>query len=443
MSVIRRLKSLSTIYLCHAAVAVAVPSADLLSVFHTAVSVDPTYQAAIAQYQVTRQALPERIAAVLPRLDLTAAINREWDDTSRTDSAALTTHNYGLDASQMLFDWGVFSQIGQSRYRVRAASYTLAAAQQALMQRTAKAYFNVLSANAIVDYTRQQVTILKRQLSDTQIRFKHKEATITELEQAKGAYYDILNDLEGAKLAAYDARQALMTITATQYTHLAGLKSSFPLISPQPAVLATWEARGRQQNLSLLAAESTLQAAHQAVSAQVGGFLPTITADGSYVQAKEPTTSGNQILTQRARDASIGVAASWNLFQGGLTVAQIKAAHGEEAQAQAALREQYLTTLDNVRTSFETIQRDRVAIMQARRAIHWNTSALAHAEEGYRAGIQTLTDILQIQNRLFASERNYVQDVNSYLNAILALKAAVGTLSVHDLSIENRWLKQS
>ena len=412
----------------------------LLGVFNDACHHDPTYQIDVARYQVAREQLPESYSVLFPQLDLSAAINREWDHIKGIGNGDYTTHNYGLNATQTIFDWSVFRQISRSAYSVRSAASQLAYNQQQLIIRTAAAYYNVLENIDILGYTQQQLAILQRQLDQTLELYKHHEATITELEQIKGAYFNRLNDLQEAKLNVYKAKQNLSVITAVHYDKFLKLRAQVPLITPQPAKLAVWEHNTITKNLKLQADQLAMQAAQRNISAQRGGYLPTIQAQGGYMRAQEPTTNTSGLTTQNSRDANIGLNLTWKIFQGGLTLAQVNVAKANYNRAIAEMHESYLQQLSQARSAFEGITLNRQAIIHARAAIMWNKHALKHAEEGFRAGQQTITDLLSIQEDLFNSEQKYAHDMYAYLNDMLLLQQAAGTLNVHSLAIQNSWL---
>ena len=433
------LLGLAVLLLGAAAPIVAAP-ASLMAVFSDANQHDPVYQAAKATYQATREALPQSIAPALPQLDLSAAIAREWDQTSLNGSGVYTTHNWGLTLSQTVFDLNVFQAISRANYTVQAAARTLAAAQQTLMIRTAAAYYSVLSAAGILQFTQQQVSILHKQLEQTKILYRHKEATITELEQARGAYYDIKNDLAAAKLALYQAKQNLSKVTAKHYAMFMQIKSHFPLITPTPNNVMQWVTQSTQQNLTLQSSRLTMSAAKKDISVQRSGYFPVVNAEGGYTQATAPTTSDGNLTTQRTKDGSVGLNLTWNAFSGGLTMSQVRQAIANYDKATSDMQNDYLTVTADTRSSFQGIVLGGEEIRNAKAAMVWNGKALIHAEEGYRSGNQTLTDILQIQSRLFLAQRKYVQDTFEYLNDILLLKQAAGTLSVKDLARQNAWL---
>jgi outer membrane protein len=61
-------------------------------------------------------------------------------------------------------------------------------------------------------------------------------------------------------------------------------------------------------------------------------------------------------------------------------------------------------------------------------------------EASYRVGTETLVDVLNQQQKVFQAQTQYATDRYAFVNNILALKQAAGTLSFDDLCAINAWL---
>ena len=142
----------------------------------------------------------------------------------------------------------------------------------------------------------------------------------------------------------------------------------------------------------------------------------------------------------QSQDYSVGLNANWELFQGGLTIAQEKAARAQLKQSQAYMQQQYLQTVADTKRAYNTILVGVPRVKSVRRALDSNEKALAYAQESYRAGESTITEILQIQFQLYTAQRQYAEYTYNYLYNLILIKQAQGTLSVKDLAEINRYL---
>lgn len=411
---------------------------DLLHSFGDAAENDPTYQAQVAIYNAARQALPESVAAVLPQLTLTSAIDREYESMGQLGAGVFHTNSYALQANQTLFNYTQFRQVEQAKYSVRSAFATLSAQQQELMIRTAKAYFDVLQAHDLLGFTEQQKHYISEQLSATKTLFQHDDATITDLEQAQGAYDLIDAEYYAAQINFYDAVQTLSEITGIRYLNFAYLNSKFQLIKPNPEKVDVWLQTANTQNWNLRATRLDILVAREALSATRGNYLPTVSATGSFTNAIVPSLLLVDSVPSKIN--IMGVNANWNVFQGGLTVAQVKAARANLQQAEANMRKQYLQTLADTRKTYNNIVVGVSRVKSVRASLTANTKAINDAQEAYKSGELTITEILQIQYQLYRAQRLYTDYVYSYLLNILLLKKAAGILSVESLAQINTWL---
>jgi outer membrane protein len=411
---------------------------DLLHCFADAAQSDPTYQAQVAIFNVTKQEIPENYAALLPQVALSAAVAREFQYMTHIGRGYFHTNNVGAQANQTVFNYTQFKQLEQARFVVKAAFATLSAQQQDLMIRTSKAYLDVLEARQMLGFVEQQKKYITEQLTATQTLFDHNDAAITDLEQAKGAYSIIDSELYTAQINYYDAIQTLSQITGVRYKRFSPLNNAFHTIHPTPDNLETWLKVANEQNWNLRATRLNVSAAREALAATKGGMLPTLSASTSFSNGDVPGLFLQQ--TAQSNIASYGLNANWNVFQGGLTIAQIKAAVATVQQTIAEMRKQYLQTMADTRKAYNTINVGASRVESIREALASNTRALQLAQEAYRAGELTITEILQIQNQLYSAQRQYVQYTYDYLFNILLLKQAAGILSVKSLAQINTLL---
>ncbi|MDF1756963.1 MAG: TolC family protein [Legionellaceae bacterium] len=424
---------------CTSTICHAEPNIDLLQAFKDASCNDPVYQQQVAQFNIVKQDVPEKFAALLLQVNLHSAIAKEFHAKGTLpDNGHFNTSSYAISAKQTVFNYTQFSELDQARYNVRAAFATLTAQQQDLMSRTTKAYLDVLQARQLLKFTEEQKEFIQTQLEATTKLFEHREATITDLEQAKGAADLINSDLYTAQIGLYDTIQTLSQITSFQYKKFANLNQEFPLISPNPSNVATWRQSANEKNWLLCAARLNIKFFRYALESVRGGFYPNLAASVEIEHGAVP----NQILTDSmtSRDYSYGLTADWQVFQGGLTLAQVKAAKANIIQSEASLQQQYLQTMADTSRAFNTIVVGVPRVKSVRQALSANTKALLFAQESYRSGESTITEILQIQFQLYSAQKQYVEYTYNYLYNIILLKQAQGTLCVNDLAQINSYL---
>lgn len=130
-------------------------------------------------------------------------------------------------------------------------------------------------------------------------------------------------------------------------------------------------------------------------------------------------------------DASIGVSASWNIFDSGITNAQIQAAEIELEQLRLQMENDINSVHEDVITAYKNL---RIAIMRLRttqKAVDLAEEERYIATEKYNAGEGILLDILDAETALATARKNLVSATYDVARYRLDLAHAMGdTLSV-------------
>jgi outer membrane protein len=108
--------------------------------------------------------------------------------------------------------------------------------------------------------------------------------------------------------------------------------------------------------------------------------------------------------------------------------------------AMQRLEQQFRATENVTRQSYLGVMAGISKIAADRKAIQSAKSSLEGMEAGYRVGTEILVNVLNQQQAVFENEVQYAHDRYQYVNDLLALKQAAGTLSPNDLMAINAWL---
>lgn len=108
-------------------------------------------------------------------------------------------------------------------------------------------------------------------------------------------------------------------------------------------------------------------------------------------------------------------------------------------QAREQLQEQRLTVSRDTRNLFRAVATDVVRVKARLKAIKSSESALDATQTGYEVGTRNIVDVLQAQQRLYGTQFEYADARYSYVNNLMRLKQAAGTLVVDDLQELNNF----
>ncbi|MFM8332438.1 MAG: TolC family protein, partial [Candidatus Methylumidiphilus sp.] len=165
--------------------ALALPDAqaqDLLTTYEQALQRDPSIHQAEYVRNAALENKPQSVARLLPTLSVSANLNRSWVTTksgnlTQSQLAGGTFVNFWnsaptLTLNQPIYHHELWVQLSQADNQVAQAEATYEAAQQALILRTATAYFNILFAQDTLEFARMERQSIERQLEQAKARFE-------------------------------------------------------------------------------------------------------------------------------------------------------------------------------------------------------------------------------------------------------------------------------
>lgn len=423
-------------------------AANLLQVYEQAITSDPVYQENIAKALATGEGVYISLASLLPSITGSYAPYLS-DETSSGPAAVLTGdhttrgYNMQLNATQTLFNYAQFTNFAQSRATAKQACATLNFAAQDLMIRVAKAYFQVLEDVDILKAALSTRAAYAKQLDQVNQQYKVGIKTITDVYTAQASYEMSDADYITSLNTLENDRENLRVITGHLYPTLSSLSEEFPLVQPNPSNINTWVDTATRQNWQIKAAQFGAQAAKINIAQQEAGHLPIVNVQGTYaVQFSDDFGSTKKDALSLPGSAQFHIAtATLNLnlplVQGGLVLAQTRQAKDNYRLASQQLEEQFRTTVNVTRQSFLNVIALIAKLSADKKAIQSSISSLEGMEAGYRVGTEILVNVLNQQQQVFNNQRVYAHDRYAYINNLLALKEAAGTLSPDDLAAIN------
>ena len=424
----------------------AVPAAratDLAEVYARARDHDATLQAAIHDYEAARQQLPLARSAFRPQLnagadlglgyfssDASAALGPDAEEDEVYNTSGIT-----LSASQTLFNRANGALLDQARLGVRQADAEFLAVEQTLILRVAAAYFDVLRAQADVEFSQSELQAIARQREQAERRFDVGLVPLTDVRSAQ-AQYDLAVAQEiAASNRLSTAREALRVISGVDADLLAALAPDLPLASPDPADIDAWVRLATEQNLELVGARLATEIAATQVDVERGARWPTLDLVGS-----ASTTQTDQTGRADADVAELALQLRMPLYTGGRIGAQVAQARARAASASEQLVARERAATQQARDGYRGVQASISRVRALRQALVSTQQSANATEAGFRAGTRTSIDVLQALRDVFRARSDYAGARYDYLINTLNLKAAAGTLEEGDLAAINRFL---
>jgi len=409
---------------------------NLRTVYEQARDYDADYQAAIFELQAARQNVPLAKSTFLPQLSFGAELGL----VSRADDGAGPYEETGLSLTlnQSLFNRSNGKLIDQAQIGVQQAEAQYAAVGQALILRVATAYFDVLRAQANVEFSQSELQAISRQREQAERRFDVGLVPITDVRSAQ-AQYDLAVAQEiAASNQLSTAREALLLISGVEAELLTPLASDLPLTPPDPANIDAWVERAKQQNLELIIAQLANESSGTQLAIERASRYPTLDLVGSAA-----ATTTEDVIGRDGELGSVRLQLRLPILTGGRINSQVAQARAQARASEQQLLAQERTTTQQTRDAYRGVQASISRVRALRQALVSTQQSAEATDAGFRAGTRTSVDVLQALRDTFRAQSDYAGARYDYIINTLNLKAASGILSESDLYAINRFLALS
>ncbi|MDE2407114.1 MAG: TolC family outer membrane protein [Xanthomonadaceae bacterium] len=413
---------------------VAAQADDLLQSYQNARNNDPQYAAAEANRLVTAERPVQARAALLPSIGGTVGANRVDHGVG-----GVRTGSWGVNMQQSLFNFGSYSNLEGARAQDRAGGFTLDAAGQTLITRTASAYFNVLVQLETLAAAETAEAALKKQFDYASKRLEVGLAPITDVYEARAQYDGARASTLLARNATQDAYQALVEITNVPVKNLKGLPDDFKPALPAEKGMDAWVSDALANNPTLKAQRAGLEASEAGVKTARAGHYPTLGLTASYGKAL-PGLYDPAFIGANKASTSVGLTLNIPIFAGGATQSNLRSALAQRDAAADSVEQTKRSIERTTRSAYQAMVAGISGVEARRLALVSAQSAYDASQVGLEVGTRTVLDVLNNQRTLFSAQQAYAQAKYSFLLSKLQLDQAAGTLEVSNVEGINRLL---
>ena len=429
----RWLKTTSLVALAIAGCAGTGHAADLREVYEQAKTYDSTYRAAQYDLEAAGERVPLAKSAFRPQLTLGGEIGLSTladDGEGPYEETALS-----LTLNQTLYNRANSKLLDQAELGVLQAQAQYAAVGQTLILRVATAYFDVLRAQANVEFSQSELQAISRQREQAERRFDVGLVPITDVRSAQ-AQYDLAVAQEiAASNQLSTAQEALLLISGVDTELLTPLASDLPLTPPEPADIDSWVDMAKDQNLELVIARLATDSSNTQVAIERANKYPSLDLIGTAA-----STTTEQLGRSDADIAEIKLQLRLPILTGGRVNAQVAQARAQALSAAEQLVSQERSTTQQTRDAYRGVQASISRVRALRQALVSTQKSAEATEAGFRAGTRTSVETLQALRDTFRARSDYSGARYDYIINTLNLKAASGTLTEDDIFDINRFL---
>jgi outer membrane protein len=415
-------------------------SLDLMETYEQALSYDSGIASARAQFEAQQAATDVSKSALLPQIAAFAeGSHTDFESKNGQSDDSYRTLNYGVQLTQPVFRADNWFEFDASQFQTEAAEAQYNLAQQQLMLDVSTAYFDVLRAQDTVTTAQATEAAIQRQYEQAQERFDVGLIAITEVYEARASYDDAKSQRIAAENQLNVAKEQLARLTGEYPADLENLRQNFPLGRPEPMNPNAWEATALEQNWSIQAALSELNANEANLKVAKSGHLPTLDLEASY---GETDYDGRLTSQVEGTQAVVGLSLNVPLYMGGGTQAGVRQQRSLVTAAEEDLNTARRDVQVNTRSLFLTVNNNIETANAFEQTIVSRRSALDATRAGYDVGTRNIVEVLDAERAYYVALRDYANARYDYVVNTLQLKQAAGTLSPQDLLELNNWLSE-
>ncbi len=334
-----------------------------------------------------------------------------------------------ISVNQNLWTGGRITHgINAAEASILAGRENLRAVEQQVMQSVIQAYVDVLRDEEILRIRRENITVLQRQLEESNARFEVGEITRTDVAQSEARLAQSEADLAVSEAQLSVSRAAFAAVVG----QAPGTLEPTPALPPAPTDFEQALDIGLIENPALVSAALDLRAAEARLAQTRAEYRPSVGLSASYGNTFESLT--NLDLSDSTRSFQAGVSLSVPLYNGGLRGAQVAQSLEASNIAQIAIEGERRNVLQAISTAYAQVVSARSTLLAGDEAVRAATVAAEGVRQEAQVGLRTTLDVLNQELELRAAQVTLANARRNEYVAQSALLAAMGRLSGENLA---------
>lgn len=407
-------------------------AARLTDIVALAQAHDPQYAAARASMDAGRERYVQGRAGLLPTLNAQGSVRAIREaNTSQRDWVNYKSGIASITFTQPLLRKANYETFRQGELQAQLAELQFKLAEQDLLLRISKGYFDVLQAQDVLTSVRAQKDAFDRQLAQANKSFTVGIVPITDVNEAQ-TRFDLTLAQEIAAINDLEIkRRTIEKAVKTRLPELATLGEAAMINIIKDEQLIVVVERAPIEALQVAIGLTTEQIAQRDVNKESAGHWPTMDLVANKSENKHASYSAIGPIT--TRQTAVGLEVTLPLFQGG--------AVSSRAREAAANLERTRDELEAARrqATFEASQamlgvQSGLAMDRAlKQALRSNELQLRSTRRGLEVGVRTLVDVLNAEQQLYSTKKDLASARYQTIVSGLQLLAAAGLLTINDL----------
>lgn len=394
---------------------------------------NPVLAAARSELQAVNQKIPQALSGWQPNIAVTGSIGRRYQviDSAIGNSNKINTYPWQAEITvvQPLYRGGrTIAATKQAKNLVSAQQASFKATEQNILLETVSAYMDVVRDQAILSLTKSNEQVIGRQLAASQDRFKVGEITRTDVALSESR-------LSGATAQRIRA-EGNLAISKAAFVRVVGVDPKnlrSPLVPTNLPKTQEEILQAAANNPAVLLSAYLEKAARDGIDLSFGELLPTVSLIGSYSIEENNFRHDNR--NTRLKTGTIMAQISIPLYQAGLPQSRLRESKLIANQRQQELRAQQEFAIQSAISSWQELISVRAQAKAYESQVHASKIALEGIRQEAAVGSRTLLDSLDAEQEYLDAQVSLVITKRDEIVAAYRVLAAMGKLSLDDLSL--------
>jgi len=365
----------------------------------------------------------------LPSLDLNADTGVEHINSPARRNANLDPYErgrntYTLTLTEKIWDGGAReAQYASSKHQQIASEFTANSTIQSITYEGISAYLDVLKQVELVKLASQNEANIRKQLKLEDERVRRGSGITVDVLQAKTR----LQLAKERRVAFEGAREAAMSRYLQVFGHAAEISTMQPPIAPiafVPTTLETAIESAIKDNPTLAARRAETDAASENRDIPEAGYLPKID-----LVMEHGYENGNDAVIGTRRDYSILVKASWNLFNGMQTRADVQKSAFDYAASRNTLAYTNRKTEEQTRLAWQSLDTAKKRVELLNNAVNIAGEVFTARKKLRASGKETAITVLDAENEVYNAKINHTSANYDMKRSMYQLLLAMGELT--------------
>lgn len=373
----------------------------------------------------------EAWAAVKPQLDFSVGYgvtNYTQEYSFRSSEKGKDEHQrVDLTLSQILYSQQAFEGISRAARSEEKALTALQSKVSNVSLQLIAAYLDVVKYQRIIDVVRNELDSHQRRLTQVNEMLARGFSTRAQMLEAQARVDEISARLVRSENDHRVALQQLSQLTGAPVESVQPVAER--LWQATPDLLARpWAEMAVDSAPDVQVAEAELELAESNRRYETAGHYPELFIKGRY-------TDNDTFATSLVEEARIEVQLSVPIYKGGSTSARSRAAGYRVQGAEYALQNERKAIVTDVDRTMSELNASYSNVRALTVALNSNKASEQAADEGFRAGVRNLTELLDIRKRRSAIEQQLIEAIYLNLSRQYKLRYLAGQLDREDLQL--------